>query len=401
MLLASLSKKPTRKIIGLMSGTSADSIDAVLVEVKGTGPGMVVKCRGFHKAPYPEDVRLGIFELFSPRTGTVDKICRMNFLLGELFAEAALALCQRLGIEIQEIDLIASHGQTIHHLPPHSDVRRVQGSTLQIGEAAIIAERTGVLTVADFHPADMAVGGQGAPLVAYADYVLFSDKTKSRAIVNIGGIANVTMIPAGAREDDIIAFDTGPGNMVIDGIVRHITHGKQQYDIDGQIAAQGTVDEVLLSELLSHPFFNRKPPKTTGREEFGEDFVLSVIQGGRDKSIAHEDLVATVTALTAASIAKSLIESIPHDLMPEEVILSGGGSHNPVLVGMLKSRLARCKILRVEDFGILSEAKEGIAFAILANETIFGKPSNLPAATGATRKVILGKIILPGSVRRD
>jgi anhydro-N-acetylmuramic acid kinase len=376
------------RVVGLMSGTSADGVDAAVVDIDSRK----VRLLAFDTFAYPAALRRQILDLCRPESARVDDICHYNFVLGEVFADAVIKLCSKSGISLSSIDLIGSHGQTIYHQPSG---RRYSSktirSTLQIGEPSVIAQRTGIKTVADFRPRDMAVGGQGAPLVPYADCVLFKHKKITRAIQNIGGIANVTFLPSGCTQDDIIAFDTGTGNMVIDGIIRIITDGRKRCDAGGKMATRGTVDKRLLNELLRHPFFRRLPPKSTGREEFGADFAERIYRRARKKGLADADIVATVTALTAKSIAQAYRRFLP--MLPDEVILCGGGSHNRTLVEMLHDELPDIKILSTDDFGISVDAKEAVSFAILAWATIKGMTSNVPAATGAERPVILGKIV--------
>ena len=375
-------------VVGLMSGTSADGVDAAVVEISSRN----VRLLAFETFAYPAVLRWRILGLCRPESARLDDICHYNFVLGEVFVDAVLKLCSKSGISLSSIDLIGSHGQTIYHQPGGKRYgRKLIRSTLQIGEPSVIAQRTGVTTVADFRPRDMAAGGQGAPLVPYADYVLFKHRRLTRAIQNIGGIANVTFLPGGCTQDDIIAFDTGPGNMVIDGIIRLITGGRKRYDAGGKMAARGTVDKRLLDELLRHPFFRRRPPKSTGREEFGSDFAERIYRRASKKGLADADIVATVTALTAKSIAQAYLRF--GAAMPDELILCGGGSHNCTLVEMLHAELPEVKMLSTDDFGISVDAKEAVSFAILAWATIKGMTNNVPAATGAERPVILGKIV--------
>jgi anhydro-N-acetylmuramic acid kinase len=376
--------KGKMRVVGLMSGTSADGVDAAAVEIdRGK-----IRLLAFDTFAYPAGLRRQVLDLCRPESARLDDICHHNFVLGEVFADAVIKLCSKSDISLGSIDLIGSHGQTIYHQPSG---RRYSGktirSTLQIGEPSVIAQRTGVTTIADFRPRDMAAGGQGAPLVPYADYVLFKHKKLTRAIQNIGGIANVTFLPGGCTQDDIIAFDTGPGNMVIDDIIRFISDGGKRYDAGGKMAARGRVDKRLLDELLRHPFFRRHPPKSTGREEFAEWIYQRV---GR-KSLADADIVATVTALTAKSIAQAYRRFLK--VMPDELILCGGGSHNRALVEMLHAELPDVKMLSTDDFGISVDAREAVSFAILAWATIMGMKNNVPVATGAERPVILGKIV--------
>ena len=392
--LEEIASKDVKIAIGLMSGTSADGVSAVLVKLKGNWINTKFKIIEYETYPYSSGIRKRIFELFNPKTSTVDKICIMNFILGKIFAEAAIRIANKAGISIKEIDFIASHGQTIYHIPKIIGINGYESkSTLQIGEPSVIASETGVITIADFRPKDIAVGGDGAPISAYADYIIFRSENVSRAIQNIGGIANVTYIPKKASINDIMAFDTGPGNMIIDAIVNYVTKGKLRYDINGEIAAKGKVNNELLEWLMKHPYLKRKPPKTTGREEFGEHYAMKVIEKAKELEISNEDLIATVTMFTAKSIALSYKEFLPE--IPNEIIIGGGGAYNKTLMKMLREELKESKILVHEDFGIPSQAKEPLIMTILGNEVIHLHFNNIPNATGAKRKVIMGKVIFP------
>jgi anhydro-N-acetylmuramic acid kinase len=376
------------RVVGLMSGTSVDGVDAAAVEIERGK----VRLLAFDTFAYPAAMRRQVLNLCRPESARLNDICHYNFVLGEVFAEAVLKLCSKSGISIGSIDLIGSHGQTIYHQPSGRRYGgRTMRSTLQIGEPSVIAQRTGITTVADFRPRDMAAGGQGAPLVPYADYILFKHKKLTRAIQNIGGIANVTFLPAGCGQNDIIAFDTGPGNMVIDGIVNLVSGGSKRFDTSGKMAARGKVDNRLLNELLRHPFLRRRPPKSTGREEFGVDFTERIYRRAKKKGLADADTVATVTALSAKSIAQAYHRYLK--TMPDELIICGGGSHNRTLVEMLRAELPDVKMLSTDDFGISVDAREAVSFAILAWATINGMTNNVPAATGAKEPVILGKIV--------
>jgi anhydro-N-acetylmuramic acid kinase len=374
-----------------MSGTSVDGIDAAVVEIEGAPPDLHVKPLSFTCVPLSAAQRERIFCLFDPATGTIDRICHANFWLGELFAAAALRGIREAGLKPRDIALIGSHGQTLYHAV---DAAAPTRSTLQVGEAAVIAAQTGITTVADFRVADVAAGGQGAPLVSYVDWLLLKHPTLTRAVQNIGGIANVTYLPPGHSPEGVFAFDTGPGNMLIDDAARRATGGRQTYDRDGKIAAQGQVDADLLATLLAHPYLQQAPPKTTGREAFGVFYGSEVWAQAEARGLRAEDVVATTTAFTAASIAGAYDRFLPQ--MPDQVILGGGGALNPTLVDMLQRRLGAAQVMRHEDLGLPSDAKEAIAFAILAYETIHGRPGNLPACTGAKTHAVLGKIT-PGS----
>jgi anhydro-N-acetylmuramic acid kinase len=376
-----------------MSGTSADGVDAVVAEITSSGCQLRARVLAHVHRSFSPVMRQRILHLCLH--GTVAEICELNFVLGEQFARAARAVIRRAKRKPGDITAIGSHGQTIHHLP-----NARTPSTLQIGEPAIIAERTGITTVADFRVRDMAAGGQGAPLVPYADWALFTDKTRPRIVQNIGGIGNLTFLPPRAELADVIAFDTGPGNMVIDALVTALSRGRQSFDRDGRCAARGCVSEKLLAELMTHPFLRRRPPKTTGREEFGEVFLQRLLASARRLRLRPEDMIATATALTAASIADAYKRFVFPKLTSGErsalqIVLGGGGARNPTLCQMLAERIGAGQLLTHEDFGIANAAKEALAFAILAHETLLGKPGNVPNATGARRAVVLGKIV-PG-----
>jgi len=385
--IARLQRKARMRVAGLMSGTSADGVDAAIIDIGRDKINVLT----YDTFPYPEAVRRAIFKLVESKEAGAADVSHLNFVIGEVFADAVLELCRSSKIDLKTIDLIGSHGQTIYHNPRGRRLwKRMVRCTLQIGEPAVIAQRTGITTVADFRPRDVAAGGQGAPLVPFADYILFRDKKKNRAIQNIGGIANVTYLPAGCRREGIIAFDTGPGNMIIDGIVSLATKDREKFDLDGKIAEQGAVDRELLGNMLRHPFFSIRPPKSTGREMFGKTYRDILYRRARRKGLSIEDIAATVTAFTAASIGLSYKRFLP--AMPDEVILCGGGAKNDTLVKMLREELDGVKILTSSKLGIDYDAKEAISFAILAYATIKGIANNVPSATGADEALILGKI---------
>jgi anhydro-N-acetylmuramic acid kinase len=322
----------------------------------------------------------------------VDRITAFNFHLGDLFAEAALAVIAQAGVPVADVDLVGSHGQTIWHIPAPD------GSTLQIGEPAVIAERTGLPVVADFRVADMAAGGQGAPLASYFDLVVFRHPTLNRAAQNIGGIGNVTYLPArkpdGCGPEDVLAFDTGPGNLVIDAVVAEVTGGQQAFDQDGAIAARGRISDEWLAQLLADPYLHRKPPKTTGREVYGSPFARRLLSEARARRLSADDTVATVSALTADSIVAAYREFLLPRGPLHEVVLSGGGSYN----GFLRRRIAAALGIPVrtsEDIGINGKLKEAMMIALLASDAVAGVPTNVPAATGARGPRVLGKFVPP------
>ncbi|MBV8847947.1 MAG: anhydro-N-acetylmuramic acid kinase [Bryobacterales bacterium] len=370
------------KIAGIMSGTSLDGIDVAIVEI---GRGGNVKPVAFRSFPYPNAVREALLAISNANTHT-SSISRLNFLLGELYAEALIAAARRAKIPLEEIAAVGMHGQTIFHEgTPVKYLGRCIASTLQIGEAAVVAERTGVEVISNFRERDIAAGGAGAPLVPLVDYLLFRHRTICRAVVNIGGIANVTILPRNPRSDQVIAFDTGPGNMVIDALVARYTHGGQTYDRNGRIARSAKVNDGLRASLMDSPYFERKPPKTAGREQFGREFV--------DRLIATEiplpDLIATATDLTAVTIGRAILRNTTYDDV--QIIVSGGGVHNGYLMQRLKYYVSPWTVRSALEFGIDPDAKEAIAFAVLAYRRLTGKPGNVPSATGARRPVRLGK----------
>jgi anhydro-N-acetylmuramic acid kinase len=372
------------RVAGLMSGTSADGVDVAIVDIDAGK----VKVQAFDTFPYSAQLRKRILK----QALNVADVCHLNFVIGEVFAESIIRLCNKSKILLGSIGLIGSHGQTIYHDPKGRRFgNKIISSTLQIGEPSVIAQRTGITTVADFRSKDMVAGGQGAPLVPFADYFLFRDKKKNRAIQNIGGIANVTYLPADCKPADIIAFDTGPGNMLIDGVISILSKGKQNYDRGGKLAAKGTVDKAILNKMLEHPFFRKSPPKSTGREEFGQQYCDAFYRRIVKKLLFAENIMATVTAFTAVSIAQAYRRFLPQ--MPDEIILAGGGAHNATLVKMLRQELGENKIMLSDNLGINCDAREAISFAILAYATIRGIPNNVPAATGAKQPLVLGKII--------
>lgn len=386
--IAELARKKTLRVAGLMSGTSADGVDVAIVDITGRRVELVA----FEVFPYRPALRRAVLDLCRPKSVKLEDICHYNHVLGEVFADAVIKLCGACKVPLASLDLIGSHGQTIFHRPQGARYgKRTVRSTLQIGEPAVIAQRTGVTTVADFRPRDMAAGGQGAPLVPYADFVLFQHSRLSRAVQNIGGIANLTYLPRAGKLADVFAFDTGPGNMLIDAVMPVVTNGKRHFDRDGKTAAGGTVDTALLKEMLRHPFLRRRPPKSTGREAFGQAYGEWFCAQAAKRRLPSVDTVATATAFTASTIAGAYRRFLP--VLPDEVILCGGGAHNATLVSLLRQELSGVRICTTNDFGIDVDAKEAVSFAILAATTIKGIANNIPSATGADGPVVLGKIV--------
>jgi anhydro-N-acetylmuramic acid kinase len=385
-------------VIGLISGTSVDAIDAALVEIERADDELHAALRAFAMQPFEAAVRERVRALLPPNQGSTAEVCEVNVLLGEAFADAALAVAQQAGVALAAIDLIASHGQTVYHQVAPGTVR----STLQLGAPAIIAERSGCTVAADFRVRDMAAGGEGAPLVPYLDALLFAHPQRARAIQNIGGIGNVTYLPA--TDGDVrtryiaslpttIAFDTGPGNVLIDEGVRLLSGGAAAFDRDGRMAAAGRVDEVLLAEWLQHPYFQRPPPKSTGREQWGPAEARQYVDQARARGLSPEDTVATLTALTARSIAHAYRAFLGR---VDEVLVGGGGVRNPALLRMLQQELPDIPVRAVDEVGLNADAKEAVAFSLIGYATLHGWAGNVPAATGATHPVVLGNIT-PGA----
>jgi anhydro-N-acetylmuramic acid kinase len=379
--LLALRERPRRIIVGLLSGTSADGTDAALCEVAGHGENTGLVARAFVTSAFPRPLRERIYRVAQADTS---ELTDLDVLLGEAFADAARAVAAAAGISIRDVDLIGSHGQTAVHHPRSAGGL---GATLQIGEAAVIAERTGCPVVSDFRVRDVAAGGEGAPLVPLVDHLLFRKPDRRRALQNIGGIANVTLVSD--RLEDLVAFDNGPGNMPLDTVARAASAGREAFDRDGVRAARGTIDVGLLTELHRHPYLSQRHPKSTGRETFGKEFVYPLLARFEHR---HDDLLATLTRFSAEAIARSYREMLP--AMPNEVFVSGGGALNPTLMHHLVELLAPIPVLSSSALGVDPEAKEAIAFAVLANQTLFGAPGNIPAVTGAVGPRVLGKISL-------
>jgi anhydro-N-acetylmuramic acid kinase len=434
-----------------------DGVDAALVRLSGPPDKPRVRLLAFTTIPYPSWIRQRLLQVAGEDLTTASEISGLNVLVGEAFAKAALRVCRCGNVSPKRLAVIGSHGQTIHHyglpapvvtrgffaefrklLPKlqaitaakrrnHQVGAEAQGiavdleyipklrdalkgkpitfirstarsDTLQIAEPAIIADRTGALVVADFRPADIAAGGQGAPLVPMVDYLLLRDSAQGTVALNIGGIANITGIPAAAKPEQVFGFDTGPGNMVMDALVRHFTRGQKGYDADGRVAARGKVIEPLLAEALTFPFFRKQPPKSAGREQFGEGFVKHYFL--KQRRARFEDLLRTTTELTARSIVKALERFVFPGVKVHRLIVSGGGAHNRFLMSRLRELLPQLSVERSDKYGLPVDAKEAIAFALLADRTLHGLPGNLPSVTGARRAVVLGKLVMPSPTLR-
>ena len=383
-------------VAGVMSGTSADGINVALVRCTGRGLDTRFALLKHRQYPYPRALRKKILSSMNAHSAHVADLARLNFLLGELYADAIEKT--RRSSHVPKLDLVGCHGQTLYHQgEPALFLTRPIACTWQTGEAAIVSARTGVPVVSDFRPADMAAGGKGAPLVPFLDFILFRHARRGRILQNLGGIGNLTAIAAAATADQVIAFDTGPGNMVIDAVTEQLFG--QPFDREGRIAAKGRLLPAVVNRALRGSFFQKKPPRTAGREQFGREFAQQLIHWCRKskKAIAKEDIVATATALTVASICDALGRWIVPANVFHEFIVSGGGAKNRTLMRMLREQLSnlRLALRHSDEFGVPAEAKEAIAFAVLAYQTWHRQPGNIPAATGARRPAILGKTCFP------
>ncbi|WP_027086315.1 anhydro-N-acetylmuramic acid kinase [Cohnella panacarvi] len=386
-----------RLAVGLMSGTSVDGIDAAVISIEDGEQSCErpkVKLLAFENTPYPAQVREAIFALFDPGHATVDRVGKMNVRLGELYAQAALSAISAAGLRPEDIGVIGSHGQTIYHSPePALEDGFELRYTVQIGEGSVIAARTGIPCVSDFRPADMAAGGQGAPLVPFTEYLLYREPDRTLLLQNIGGIGNMTVIPAGATPGQVYAFDTGPGNVLIDGAVSRLYPGRKM-DAGGELARSGTVHAGLLDQLKHEPYYRKPPPKSTGRELFDSKYMTKLLRCGRENQISSNDLIATVTELTAWSIGESYRRFVRDRNPADAIVVGGGGSYNPVLMERIKQEMEPMgvRVMTQEDIGLNSDAKEAVAFALLADYAIARRSNHLPSVTGAGQERILGKI---------
>jgi anhydro-N-acetylmuramic acid kinase len=391
--LLDLARKDPRRVLGLTSGTSVDGVDAALVEIAGTGKELRWALRAFVQQPYPEELRADIFELFDTGQAKLSELIGLEARIGAEFAEAALAALRRSGLSPGELDLVGSHGQTIWHRPPSVAGPELAG-TWQAGSAAVLAERLGVPVVHDFRARDVAAGGEGAPLASYVNWLMLTDEKVGRLALGLGGIASLTYLPPAAPPEKVLAFHAGPANMVIDETVRALTAGRLHFDAGGRMAAAGHVSAGLLQDLMRHPFFRRRPPRSTGRDEFGSRFAVNVLGKARRLGLSAEDLVATVTALSAQAIGDAIKEFVLPAGPLDEVVVSGGGAHNAELVEHIRRQMPpNTSVLLSDEFGLPADAKEALCVAVLANETVCGHPNNLPSATGARHPVILGSIV--------
>jgi anhydro-N-acetylmuramic acid kinase len=405
-------------VLGLMSGTSADGVDVALARISGAPPHLGAKLLGHTSTSFPPAIRKEILRVAEQQTITAGEFSQLNFRLGELFADAATEACRRFHISPRRVSLIGSHGQTVFHQGrPVPFYGRPTASTLQIGEPSVIASRTGITTVGDFRPADIAAGGQGAPLVPYADYLLYGHPKFGRVSLNFGGIANITVLPANAKPSQVFAFDTGPGNMLIDALVHHFSHGRRRFDENARLASQGRSLPGILDELMRDPYLKLAPPKSTGREYYGHAYVQKLLAIGRRHRAKPADLIRAATIFAALSVVDALHRFVLPRTKIHQLIVSGGGARNPLLLAQLAAALgvgaqlypermrgnvaphlgraaasSEIELFPSSRLGIPVDAKEAFAFALLAYESFHQRPANLPSATGARGRAILGKI---------
>lgn len=400
-LLQRYAEKTTRTLIALHSGTSADGIMAALLRIQGTQETAKAELVIYRSFPYPAEFRAKLVELFARETATIPKYGQAHFYLGELFAQAATALANAAGVRMEAIDAIVCSGQITFHIRRGQDARDRWIGDVEIpaavdsGEGTVIAERTGRPVVSNMRSRDMAAGGQGNPLVVYGDWVLFRHAERARAVLNIGGIANPTVLPRAARLDQVRAFDTGPGNMLIDAMMRHFTSGQEEFDAGGARAARGRVDRDLLERLMTHEYVRRSPPKTTGREVFGRPMTEALLPWLEGRPLSPADVLATVTAFSAESIAYNFRAFILPSEPVDEVLVCGGGAHNTTLMQMLQERLSPIRVGTTLEAGIPVDAREVTCVGVIGNETLLGEPGNVPSATGASRRVVMGQITPP------
>jgi anhydro-N-acetylmuramic acid kinase len=383
-------------VVGLMTGTSADAVDAALVRFRGAGLEARHALVAYRETPLEPRLRREVLDVASATALEPERLMRLDAALGERYAAAVFELLAERGADPEAVDAIGSHGQTVRHLPRGSG--RGQALTLQLGSAAVLAERTGITVVSNFRARDTAAGGEGAPLVPLADWWLFRSETESRALLNLGGMANLTYLPRGGGLEGVVAFDTGPGNAVLDALVAQRSGGAERHDEGGAAAARGAANEALLSELLSDPFFAMPPPRSTGREHFGERYAARLRELGSGMGLSGDDVLATAVELTAASVAAAIERFLAPRSGVDAIYASGGGVRNATLVRALERRLAPAKLAPLDTLGVPSTSKEALAFAFLAHQTLCGRPGNVPSATGAARPVVLGEIT-PGSAR--
>lgn len=379
-----------RLVVGLMTGTSADAVDAALVRFRGDGLDATHEVLAYRETTFSAELRAEVLAVAGAPLVAPERLMRLDAALGETCADAVDELLREARVRASAVSAIGSHGQTVRHLPRNANDGRAL--TLQLGSAAVMAERTGIDVVSDFRTRDTVAGGEGAPLVPIVDWWLFRDPIESRVLLNLGGMANVTLLPAGCDLSHVLAFDTGPGNVVLDELVREASAGLKRHDEGGLMAAQGRVHDGLLDELLTDPFFQLAPPRSTGRERFGAAYAARMRELARPLGLNLEDMLATAAELTAASVANAMRQFLGPRGTVDAVYASGGGVRNRTLMEALRRRLNGLKVGLLDELGVAPDCKEAVAFALLAHLTLCGLPGNVPAATGARSAVVLGHI---------
>ena len=395
-VLSALQDKTTFSAVGLMSGTSMDGIDAALVSIDANPDGPTVMLREFITVPYPDALQNSLADVATGDGIGAEGIATLHTGVGVAFAGAFFELCRRAGVDAGKIDFIGSHGQTVAHVPPSRTGEGPISGTLQLGPPAMVAALTGVTTVGDFRVGDVALGGQGAPLAPLADWLLRRSATTSRIILNIGGIANLTWLPRGGRREDVVAFDTGPGNMILDALYRVLFPDSNGFDTGGAHARAGRVHDGVLNEALGHPYFSVEPPKSAGHREFGAPFAWQFHAMCQANGLAADDSLATAAALTITTIADAVDRFLPEE-GADEVFVTGGGVHNKAVMEGIQKRFPSLDLRPIDELGIPADAKEAVDFALLARETLFGRPGALSGVTGAAYDLVLGTIA-PGTV---
>jgi len=397
--LFEIARKPSRRVVGLASGTSLEGVGAAMVSIGGQGPSCRIEVEDIYFLPYSQDLRERLLELTNPETAAVDAICHINFLIGEIFAEATSGLAEKADVALEEIDLIGSCGQTIYQIPePRRDGPYAIRSTLEIGEPSVMADRTGIWTIADFRTRDIAAGSQGAPVLPYGDYILFHSDEADRVVLNIGGIASITLLPKGAGYEQVIGFDSGPGSMVLDALSALFFGEVERFRSTEERTAEGEVDEGLLEKFLAMPYFSQKPPKKAGRELFGAPFVYYFLKEGEERKLPRRTLLKTACALTASTIARAVRENLRSPLEEVELIASGAGARNRQIMSLLSEDLP-VAIRLSDDFGIPIDFKESVACAVLANECLLGLIGEGRSVRSGRHPFPLGKIIPPAPGR--
>ncbi len=392
--LGELLDRESRVVAGLMSGTSLDGVDCAITRITGAGRAVSIEVLSFTSEPYPDGIRTLILKNSAAEGSSVRDLSQLNFRLAHVYRDAVQAACQAARLEVSDLDAVGSHGQTVFHVPePEDCAGEPTTSTLQIGDPSVLANLLGVVTIGDFRVADMALGGQGAPLVPYLDYVLFSSDAVDRILLNIGGIANLTILPSSGAADDVLAFDTGPGNMLVDGVMQQLFG--RRYDEGGSVASSGTVSQELLAGLLQDPYYAAAPPKSTGREKYTAAMVSGILSAGRSAGCPDADIVATVTELTPRTIADAINRFVRGRWQPVQLIAAGGGVHNEYIMSRLANLLPEIEVMTADSLGIDPDAKEAVCFALFAHETLNGNPTNMPSVTGASGGTVLGKICVP------